>query len=102
ATAASASMLWNISGFPPTGRYCLGTASPMRVPWPAAGTMAETLGMKLRFWGLHYRSKLPRHEGASVVHAPHRPGAGGVRGGSPAHRGDRAVGRNGRVSQEMP
>ena len=45
ATPASAAMEWNIIGLPPTGMYCLGTASPKRAPCPAAGTIAKTLGM---------------------------------------------------------
>jgi hypothetical protein len=26
--------------------YCLGTDSPIRVPWPAAGMMAKILGIR--------------------------------------------------------
>jgi hypothetical protein len=55
-TAASDSIEWNIMGFPAIGRYCLGSESPMRVPWPAAGTMAKTFGMTSLAMGLHYRA----------------------------------------------
>src|SRR5574338_1101076 len=71
ATRASAARPWKTMGRPASGMYCLGTGSPMRVPWPAAGTMARILGMRgmrsrRRRVGRYYR-RFPRAPGPSFT-----------------------------------